>query len=66
MPFVVIILILITSITTFDLVVRPSGFFTNVLTDKTIDTMIIAISVFYLSYFYFNIEASIEIAKNIR
>ena len=44
MPFVVIILILIVSITIFDLVVKPLGFFTNVLTDKTIDAMIIAVS----------------------
>ena len=50
MPFVVIILILITSITTIDLVVRPSGFFTNVLADKTIDTMTIAVSILLIIF----------------
>jgi hypothetical protein len=42
-PFVVIILTLIITMTIFDLV-KELGFFTNVLTDKTIDTMIIAVS----------------------
>ena len=66
MPFVVIILILITSITTFDLVVRPSGLFSNVLTDKTIDTMIIAVSILLIIFLIFTVRRSIEIAKNIR
>ena len=43
MPFVVIILTLIIAMTIFDLV-KELGFFTNVLTDKTIDAMIIAVS----------------------
>ena len=53
MPFVVIILTLIIGITIFDLV-KELGFFTNVLTDKTIDAMIIAVCLFtyYNSYFH--------------
>ena len=53
MPFVVIILTLIAAMTIFDLV-KELGFFTNVLTDKTIDAMIIAVSLFYLLYFLFS------------
>jgi len=43
MPFVVIILTLIIAMTIFDLV-KELGFFTNVLIDKKIDAMIIAVS----------------------
>ena len=63
MPFVVIILILITSITTFDLVVRPSGFFTNVLTDKTIDTMIIAVSILLIIFLIFTVRPVLRSQK---
>ncbi len=63
MPFVVIILILITSITTFDLVVRQSGFFTNVLTDKTIDTMITAVSILLIIFLIFTVRPVLRSQK---
>jgi hypothetical protein len=65
MPFVVIILILIASITTFDLVVRPSGFFTNVLTDKTIDTMIIALSILLIIFLIFTVRPVLRSQKKL-
>jgi|GEM_PF-620851 len=63
MPFVVIILMLIASITTFDLVFRPSGFFTNVLTDKTIDTMIIAVSILLIIFLIFTVRIVLRSQK---
>src|SRR5688572_6352746 len=65
MPFVVIILILIASITTFDLVFRPSGFFTNVLTDKTIDTMIIALSILLIIFLIFTVRPVLRSQKKL-
>jgi hypothetical protein len=65
MPFVVIILILIASITTFDLVVRPSGFFTNVLTDKTFDTMIIALSILLIIFLIFTVRPVLRSQKKL-
>ena len=62
MPFVVIILILITSITTFDLV-RQLGFFTNVLTDKTIDAMIIAVSILLIIFLIFTVRPLLRSQK---
>ena len=65
MPFVVIILILMASITTFDLVFRPSGFFTNVLTDKTIDTMIIALSILLIIFLIFTVRPVLRSQKKL-
>ena len=48
-PFVVIILTIITAMTTFDLI-KELGFFTNVLADKTIDVMIIAVSILLILF----------------
>ena len=62
MPFVVIILILIASITTFDLI-RPSGFFTNVLIDTIIDTIIVAVSILLIIFIIFTILPALRYHK---
>ena len=62
MPFVVIILILIASITTFDLI-RPSGFFTNVLIDTIIDTIIVAVSILLIIFIIFTILPALRYPK---
>jgi hypothetical protein len=61
-PFVVIILILIASITTFDLI-RPSGFFTNVLIDTIIDTIIVAVSILLIIFIIFTILPALRYHK---
>ena len=61
-PFVVIILILIASIITFDLI-RLSGFFTNVLIDTIIDTIIVAISILLIIFIIFTILPALRYHK---
>ena len=60
--FVVIILILIASIITFDLI-RLSGFFTNVLIDTIIDTIIVAISILLIIFIIFTILPALRYHK---
>src|SRR5829696_3859571 len=52
-PFVVIILVLIASMTIFDLVMDLG--FTNILSDETIDAMIITVSIFLILFLIFTI-----------
>ena len=53
-PFVVIILILIASMTTFDLVMDLG--FTRILSDETIDAMIISVSIFLIIFTFFSVR----------
>ena len=61
MPFVVIILILIAAMTIFDLV-RELGF-THVLTDETIDAMIIVVSIFLILFLIFTVSPVLRSQK---
>ncbi len=60
-PFVVIILILIAAMTTFDLV-RELGF-TNVLADETIDALIIVVSIFLILFIIFTLRPVLRSEK---
>jgi len=60
-PFVVIILILIAAMTIFDLVMDLG--FTNILSDKTIDAMIIAVSIFLILFLIFTIRPVLKSEK---
>lgn len=61
MPFIVIILILIAAMTIFDLV-RELGF-THVLTDETIDAMIIVVSIFLILFLIFTVRPVLRSQK---
>ena len=63
-PIVVLILILIASMTTFDLIMDLG--FTRILSDETIDTMIIAVSLFLIVFTFYYRTSFTEIAKSIR
>src|SRR5215211_5095910 len=60
-PFVVIILILIAAMTIFDLVIDLG--FTNILSDETIDAMIIAVSIFLILFLIFTIRPVLKSEK---
>ena len=60
-PFVVVILILIVSMTTLDLVMDLG--FTRILSDETIDTIIIAISVFLILFTLFLVRPVLRSQK---
>jgi len=60
-PFVVIILILIVSITTLDLVMDLG--FIRILSDETIDAMIIAVSVFLILFTLFAVRPALRSRK---
>jgi hypothetical protein len=60
-PFVVIILILIAAMTTFDLVMDLG--YTNILSDETIDAMIIAVSIFLILFLIFTIRPVLRSEK---
>ena len=60
-PFVVIILILIASMTTLDLVMDLG--FTRILSDETIDTIIIAVSVFLILFTLFLVRPVLRSQK---
>jgi len=60
-PFVVIILILIVSITTLDLVMDLG--FIRILSDETIDAMIIAVSVFLILFTLFAVRPALRSGK---
>jgi len=60
-PFVVIILILIAAMTIFDLVMDLG--FTNILSDETIDAMIIAVSIFLILFLIFTIRPVLKSEK---
>ena len=62
-PFVVIILIVIAAMTTFDLV-KESGF-TNILPDETIDAMIIAISILLIIFLLFAVRPVMRSQKTL-
>ena len=61
-PIVVIILISIAAMTIFDLVM-DLGFFKNILSDKTIDAMIIAISIFLILFLIFTVRPVLRSQK---
>jgi hypothetical protein len=59
--FVVLILILITSMTVFDLVMDLG--FTNILSDETIDAMIIIVSIFLIFFIIFTVRPILKSQK---
>ena len=61
-PIVVIILISIAAMTIFDLVM-DLGFFKNILSDKTIDAMIIAVSIFLILFLIFTVRPILRSQK---
>ena len=60
-PFVVIILILIAAMTIFDLVMDLG--FKNILSDKTIDAMIIVVSIFLILFLIFTVRPVLRSQK---
>ena len=62
-PFVVIILIVIAAMTTFDLVKESR--FTNILPDETIDAMIIAISILLIIFLLFAVRTVMRSQKTL-
>ena len=60
-PLVVMILILIASMTTFDLVMDLG--FTRILSDETIDAMIIAVSLFLIVFTFFTVRPLLKSQK---
>ena len=60
-PIVVLILILIASMTTFDLIMDLG--FTRILSDETIDTMIIAVSLFLIVFTFFTVRPLLKSQK---
>ena len=61
-PIVVIILISIAAMTIFDLVM-DLGFFKNILSDKTIDAMIIVVSIFLILFLIFTVRPVLRSQK---
>src|SRR5215218_3021192 len=61
-PIVVIILILIAAMTIFDLVM-DLGFFKNILSDKTIDAMIIVVFIFLILFLIFTVRPILRSQK---
>ena len=61
-PIVVIILISIAAMTIFDLVM-DLGFFKNILSDKTIDAMIISVSIFLILFIIFTVRPVLRSQK---
>ena len=62
-PFVVIILILIASMTTFDLVMDLG--FTRILSDETIDAMIIGVSIFLIIFTFISVRPVLRSQRNL-
>ena len=60
-PIVVLILILIASMTTFDLIMDLG--FTRILSDETIDAMIIAVSLFLIVFTFFTVRPLLKSQK---
>src|SRR5688572_210434 len=60
-PIVVLILILIASMTTFDLIMDLG--FTRILSDETIDAMIIAVSLFLIVFTFFTVRPLLKLQK---
>ena len=60
-PFIVLILILIAAMTTFDLLMDLG--FTRILSDKTIDAMIIAVSIFLIIFTFFMVRPVLKSQK---
>ena len=60
-PIVVLILILIASMTTFDLIMDLG--FTRILSDETIDAMIIAVSLFLIVFIFFTVRPLLRSQK---
>ena len=60
-PFVVLILILIASMTTFDLIMDLG--FTRILSDETIDAMIISVSLFLIVFTFFTVRPLLKSQK---
>ena len=60
-PFIVLILILIISMTSFDLIMDLG--FTRILSDETIDAMIIAVSLFLILFTFFTVRPVLRSQK---
>jgi hypothetical protein len=60
-PFVIVILVLIASMTIFDLVMDLG--FTNILSDETIDAMIIIVSIFLILFLIFTVRPILKSQK---
>ena len=60
-PFVIVILVLIASMTIFDLVMDLG--FTNILSDETIDAMIIIVSIFLIVFIIFTVRPILKSQK---
>src|SRR5918994_4755172 len=60
-PFVIVILVLIASLTIFDLVMDLG--FTNILSDETIDAMIIIVSIFLILFLIFTVRPILKSQK---
>ena len=60
-PFIVLILILIISMTSFDLIMDLG--FTRILSDETIDVMIIAVSLFLILFTFFTVRPVLRSQK---
>src|SRR5688500_3926065 len=60
-PFVIVILVIIASMTIFDLVMDLG--FTNILSDETIDAMIIIVSIFLILFLIFTVRPILKSQK---